>query len=381
VLTTRRTKVLLGFAALGVYWGAWGAALPAVQDRSGASDAELGFALLLVGVGALVSMRATGVLMDRFGPMLTPLTIGALAVTGVLPGLAESPLQLSLALTVLGAASGAVDVTINADAVREESASARPLLNLAHACFSAAVVAASLGTGVLRWAGAGAPTVFLLVALVIGVSAVAVWPDRGEPWVPPAAHERPRLIQRVPSWLIVLGCLGAFAFWIESAWQNWGAVYLERTLDATAALSALGPALFAAAMTAGRLGGNRLLERWSERRLLVTGSVIAGAGTAVAAVGPTSAVALAGIVLAGAGCSVLAPTVLALAGGAAVSSERATVIGSVTTLMYLGFLVGPAVVGGLADVASLRISLGGVGAVALLLALLFVVVPLPARRG
>jgi MFS family permease len=381
VLTLRRTKVLLSFAALGVYWGAWGAALPAVQDRSDASDAELGFALLLVGVGALVSMRATGVLMDRFGPKLTPLTIGALAVTGVLPGLAASPLQLSLALAVLGAASGAVDVTINADAVREESASGRPLLNLAHACFSGAVVVASLGTGVLRWAGAGAPVVFLLVALVIGVSAVAVRPDRGEPWVPPAAHERPRLFQRVPSWLLVLGCLGAFAFWIESAWQNWGAVYLERTLGAAAALSALGPALFAAAMTAGRLGGNRLLERWSERRLLVTGSVIAGAGTAVAAVAPTSAVALAGIVLAGAGCSVLAPTVLALAGGAAVSSERATVIGSVTTLMYLGFLVGPAVVGGLAEVASLRISLGGVGAVSLLLALLFLIVPLPAGRG
>jgi MFS family permease len=67
-------------------------------------------------------------------------------------------------------------------------------------------------------------------------------------------------------------------------------------------------------------------------------------------------------------------------GGAAASSERATVIGSVTTLMYLGFLVGPAVVGGLADVASLRISLGSVGILALLLAFLFVVVPLPERR-
>jgi MFS family permease len=376
----RRAKVLLGFAALGVYWGAWGAALPAVQNRSDATDAELGFALLLVGVGALVSMRATGVLMDRFGPMLTPLTIGALAVSGVLPGLAVSPLQLSLALAVLGAASGAVDVAINADAVREEVASGRPLLNLAHASFSAAVVVASLATGVLRWAGAGAPAVFLLVGLVIGVSAVAVRPGRGAPWIPPPSHERPRLFQRVPSWLLVLGCLGAFAFWIESAWQNWGAVYLERTLDAAAALSALGPALFAAAMTAGRLGGNRLLERWSERRLLVTGSAIAGVGTMVAAVAPTSAVALAGIVLAGAGCSVLAPTVLGLAGGAAASSERATVIGSVTTLMYLGFLVGPAVVGGLADVASLRISLGSVGVLALLLAFLFVVLPLPERR-
>jgi MFS family permease len=376
-----REKVLLGFAALGVYWGAWGAALPAVQQRSGASDAELGFALLLVGVGALVSMRATGVLMDRFGPMLTPVTVGTLAVSGVLPGLAASPIQLSLALAVVGAASGAVDVAINADAVREEIASGRPLMNLAHASFSAAVFVASLATGALRWAGAGAPAVFLLAAVVIGLAAVVGRADGRAGWAPPPPHDRPRLFQRVPGWVLVLGCLGALAFWIESAWQNWGAVFLERTLDATAALSSLGPALFAASMAAGRLAGNRLLGRWSERTLLVAGSVIAGAGTAVAAAAPTSAIALAGIVFAGAGCSVLAPTILGLAGGAAVRSERGTVIGSTTTLMYLGFLVGPAVVGVLADVADLRISLGAVGALGLLLAFLFLVLPLPARRG
>jgi MFS family permease len=374
-----REKVLFGFAALGVYWGAWGAALPAVQRRSDATDAELGLALLLVGVGALVSMRATGVLMDRFGPMLTPLTVGSLAVSGVLPGLATSPLQLSLALALVGAASGAVDVAINADAVREELVSGRPLLNLAHASFSAAVVVASLATGALRWAGAGAPAVFFLAALVIGLAAVVGRPDGRAAWAPPPPHERPRLFQRFPGWVLVLGCLGALAFWIESAWQNWGAVFLERTLDATAALSSLGPALFAASMAAGRLAGNRLLRRWSERRLLVAGSLIAGAGTAVAAAAPTSAIALAGIVFAGAGCSVLAPTILGLAGGAAARSERATVIGSTTTLMYLGFLLGPAVVGVLADVADLRISLGAVGVLGLLLAFLFLVVPLPRR--
>ena len=73
---TSRTSVLLGFAALGVFWGAWGAALPAVQRRSGATDAELGLALLLVGVGALVAMRATGVVIDRVGPRLTPISVG-----------------------------------------------------------------------------------------------------------------------------------------------------------------------------------------------------------------------------------------------------------------------------------------------------------------
>jgi len=134
-------------------------------------------------------------------------------------------------------------------------------------------------------------------------------------------------------------------------------------------------------MTAGRLAGNRLLGRWSERRLLVVGALVAAVGTAIAAFTTSASIALGGIVLAGAGCSVLAPTIIGVAGRAAAPRERATVVGSVTTLMYLGFLVGPAVVGGLAELATLRTSLAGVAALALLLAFLCAVVPLPGRRS
>ena len=66
-ILTSRTRALIGFAALGVWWGAFGAALPAIQGKAHTNDAELGLALLLLGLGALVSMRATGVLMDRAG--------------------------------------------------------------------------------------------------------------------------------------------------------------------------------------------------------------------------------------------------------------------------------------------------------------------------
>jgi MFS family permease len=378
-----RLRVLAGFAALGLFWGAWGAALPAVQQRSGATDAELGVALLLVGLGALVSTRATGVVIDRVGPMVTPVTVGAFAVAGLLPGLATSATSLAICLLLLGATSGAMDVAINADGVREEVASGRPLLNLAHACFSGAVVAASLGTGLLRWAGAGPVAIFALAAIVIGLAAVAIRPGTEErtPRARPS-ERRPRVFEWIPGWLLLLGCLGALAYWIEAAWQNWGAVLLERTLEASPAVSALGPALFAAAMTAGRLSGQQLLARWSERRLLVVGAAVAAAGSAVAAIAPSVPIALAGVVVAGAGCSVLAPTVLSLAGGAAAPGERGTVIGSATTLMYLGFLVGPAAVGGVAQASTLRASLGAVAAVALLLGLLFATVPLPgARRG
>jgi MFS family permease len=375
----RRARLLLGFAALGVFWGAWGAALPAVQRRSGADDAELGVALLLVGLGALVSMRATGVLIDRVGPRLTPITVAAFGASALLPAFAESPLELALFLIVLGATSGAMDVAINADAVREEIATGRPLLNLAHAAFSAAVVVASLSTGVLRWAGAGLGTIFGLSAVVV-LACAFVLRSGGAP-ATSATGPAPRFFERVPRWLIALGCVGAASFWIESAWDNWGAVHLERSFDAGPAASALAPAFFASAMTAGRLAGNAVIARWSERRVLITGAFVAAAGSAVAAVAPTIPVALVGILAAGIGCSVLAPTVISVTGRAAAPNERATVVGSVTTLMYLGFLAGPAAVGGVAQLQTLRFSLAAVAALALVLGvLLLTVIRLPEPR-
>lgn len=204
--------------------------------------------------------------------------------------------------------------------------------------------------------------------------------DPSPAWTPPAAAKRPRLVESVPRWLLVIGVLGALAYGIENAWQSWGAVHLERTLGASPGVSALGPGLFAAAMAAGRFGVDRLARPGRERRVLVTGAAVAGAGSALAAVAPTTAAALAGIVIAGIGCSVCAPTLVSIAGRAAGAHERATVIGSLTMLMYLGFLVGPAAVSELAELTTLRASLGSVAALAFMLSLLFAVVQLPERK-
>jgi MFS transporter len=311
-------------------------------------------------------MRATGGLIDRFGGTTTAITVAALGVTALLPGLANSPAQLALALLLLGAASGAMDVAINAEGVHEEEASGRPVLNLAHAAFSGTVVAASLLAGALRAAGAGAELVLAVAGAAVLAVAAALARSRATAARPRARAEAPKL--GAPAWLLLLGALCALAYWVENAWQSWSAVHLEHDLAAGAGVSALGPAAFASAAVLGRLAGQRLVETAPERALITAGAGVAAVGTAIAATASSVPVGLAGIVLAGLGTAVCAPTIISLAGAAVAPAERGTAVSTVTTIGYLGFLVGPAAVGGLAAVANLRVSLTAVAGIAVVLA-------------
>lgn len=379
-----RRRVLVAFAAFGLFWGTWGAVLPGVRAQTGSGDGALGLALLMVGLGALVSMRATGWCIDRRGGVVLPLTVGAFAVTAVLPALARSPLQLGAALVLLGAASGGMDVAINAAGAHEEARTG-PLMNLAHAGFSGAVLVASLVTAAGRALGAGPPLVLGTVGAVL--VAVALWlrastgsSDLKRAATAPAGRAGGRRLRLPPAALLVLGLLGALAYLVENVWQSWSAVHLETTLDAPPGVASLAPAAFAVATTTGRLLGQRLAgTAVSSVQLLGGGAAIAAVGTAVAATAGTVTAVLLGLVVAGLGTSVCAPTILSATGRWAGPDRRASAISTVTTLSYLGFLVGPAAVGVLSAAADLRTALAVVAGLALLLALLARTLPGPSR--
>jgi predicted MFS family arabinose efflux permease len=374
---SERSRALLGFAGFGLFWGAWGAALPLVQSHSGASDSALGLALLCIGAGALASMRLAGALVDRVGPQLLPIVVVVFAGTAVLPALATSPVALAAALLLLGAASGAMDVAINAEAAHTE-AGGLPTMNLSHALFSATVVGASVLVGLLRTLGAGAVAVFVIVAAALAATALALALLPAS--TAPVEEERRRAsLLRIPAPLVILGVLAAVAYLVENAWQSWSAVHLESTLDASPAVAALGPAVFGASAAVGRLAGHAVGDRLAERRLLAAGAALGSAGTLLGALAPTPAVALVGIALAGAGLAVCAPTLISLAGRLAAAGERGSAVSAVTTIAYFGFLVGPAAVGLAAGATSLSAALAGVAVVAALLAASARFAPVPAR--
>jgi hypothetical protein len=362
-----RVRVLCGFAAFGVFWGAWGATLPAVQTHANVDDGQLGIALLCVGAGALASMRAAGTVVDRWGAPALPAALAAFGAAAVLPGLATSTAGLCAALLVLGATSGAVDVAINAEGVRSEAATGQPVLSLAHGTFSACVVGGSLAAGALRAADAGPELVLALVGVVVATTAAALL--RAPPAAGPRLPARASL-RHLPRVLVILGGLCALAFFVENAWQSWGAVHLESDLDASPALGALAPALFAGAAALSRIGGHALAGRVSELTLLRGGATLGAAGTLLGALAPVAALALVGVVMAGAGISICAPVLFSIAGRGADEAVRGAAVSIVTTIAYLGFLVGPAAVGLLASATALRTSLAAVAGVAMVLAIL-----------
>ncbi len=367
------------FAAFGAFWGTWGAALPALRSAAGVDEAELGAALLFVGLGALPAMLLTGRLVDRFGTRTAGWLLIALALAGLLMSSTARDLPtLAVGMALVGATSGAADVAANALAGHAEQRSGRRVITLAHGVFSSFVVIGSLGTGVLRAAGAGVLAVFAAAAALMAVAAAAVVALGDGP--APAALARSgrrRDSARLALPLVAVGLIGALAFAAENAHQSWSAIFLADELAAGAGLSAVAPATFAVCAAVTRFAAG-VLTQIPPGRLLIGGAGVALLGTLLVSAAPNVPSALAGLALAAAGTSVLFPTLLSRATRDVPPNQRGRATSTVATTAYLGFVLGPVYVGVLAGAVGLR---GAMVGVALLLATFALLAPSVTRRS
>lgn len=351
------------FAALGVFWGGWAVLVPMVQEDIGASKGALGLALLGVAVGLLPAMLAYGRWLSRVLPRPLPVSAAALAAAGLLPALADTVWTLWLALVAVGAASGLLDVAMNTEVAALEAETGTRRMQLAHALYSLGVIGGAVACGLLRQAGAGRLEIMAVIGALVLVAAAVNAPRPRR-----AVTREDAAPFRLSRPLVVLGLVAAAAFVVEGGIENWSALFLQQELAAGAALSAVGPASFATAMAAGRLLGQRLTDRVGDTILLAGGAVVSVGGLLVACTSGTVAVAAVGFFAGGAGISVGAPIFFGTAGRSAAPHERAHAVSTVTTLGYLGFLVGPPIVGGVAQAFGLRASFALLAGLGVLLA-------------
>lgn len=365
------TSAYLGFAAYGLFWGTWGAALPALRASAAVDESALGIALLFVGAGALPAMLLVGRAVDRFGSRIGGILLILLAVAGVtIAAIAHDLLGLIIGMTLVGASSGAADVAINAQAGLVEQRSGRRVITVAHGVFSASVVLGSAGAGGLRSLGFGPEAVFLAAGVALAIAGVVVMmtgdrAHRAPSEAPTHSHVRP--LWWIP--FVGVGLVGALGFAIENAHQSWSAIFVGDVLGADPAVTALAPATFAlfAAATRFTVGA---LPRLSPRMLLIGGAALAAAGPLLVSTASTVPMAIGGLALAAIGTAVLYPTLLSEATRDVSPAQRGRATSAMTAISYIGFILGPVYVGLLSTFTGMRGSMVGVATLAVIFAVL-----------
>jgi MFS family permease len=356
----RAKGLAAAFAVFGLFWGGWAACLPAIQEQTGAGESQLGVALLCVALAALPAMLAAGRLADLFGPRLVPIGLVLFGASATLPALARSFLVLALLMLTVGVATGILDIAINAHASSLEAAYQVRVMDGLHGAFSFGVLVGGVGTGLLRRAGGHPSWILGGMGLVVALTALV----NRNPSMPARPAPRRAPIARP---LLVVGLVLALAFIVESGLEGWSALFLERVLDSSPAVSGLGPGLFAGAMATGRFLAQRL-ERTSVPGRMLFAGLAAAAGVVLVATSHHPAPALAGLVVAGAGLALSAPTLFGLAGRLGGEGGQGSALSTVAILGYLGFLAGPALIGAVSGASSLRGGFLFLCAVAVLLA-------------
>ncbi|WP_143527968.1 MFS transporter [Rubrobacter xylanophilus] len=364
-MTGTLSSGLGAFGAFGLFWGVFAVLLADLSRSLGLSPGPLGFALFVGALASMLAMALLGWTADLLGRR-TFIAASAAVFGGGVAGLAlaEGYAMFLAALVVLYAGSGLYDVGINAVAVDLELALRRRLMSLLHAAFSGGGVVGAVSAGVMLSAGTDYRLLYLLTLLPLGAAVAALClgrlPDPPERRGPEdgGAGRRP-LYRNGP--LLLVAAVATLGLLSEGEMEHWSGIYLRQTLGFPALLGGSGVAVFYGAMALGRLGGAAFVARYGNRRVLLCAGPLTALGMLLSLAGTWPPLVVGGFLLVGLALSLVVPVAFSLAGE--LSPGRAGAgISVVTTLGYGGFLVGPVIVGGMAELVGLRLALGAIAA-------------------
>jgi MFS family permease len=355
------------FMASGILTGTLASRWPWLAARLHMSSGVIGMLGLVSSVGALAAMPFSARFVHRYGARAaTSVLTVAMGVTLVLPPYAPGVAVLAVIFVVMGAAIGTQDNAMNTAGVEAETLAGKTIMSGLHGMWSVGVLAGALAGSLAAQLNVDPRIQFTAMGALIAAAGQAARPWlAGEPATGPAAEvEVPKFVW--PRGLVLLIGLVAFAaVFVEFAASSWAALYMHWTLHTSQAIAALAAALFALSMAAGRLAGDYVVRRvgptWSVRGC----GILATAGCLIVAVAPGTWIAVLGFVLMGAGVSVVVP--LAFAAGGHSGTSPAVGVAGVATISYGAGLAAPSLMGGVADIASLRIAFGLAAVIAVMI--------------
>jgi MFS family permease len=350
-----RNAIFVVFLLNGLGAAAWVSRIPSIRDHLGISVSEVGLLLLSVSVGSIVGLIFSSHLVHWLGGRSTILIfIAGCGIALLLIGFGASVVS-SFAVTMggfalYGAASGIADVAMNVEGAGSERANGRNIMPWFHACWSfGTVVGAGIGSAA-AFAGVDPAIHFAVMAVVLIVGAVVV-----VRWIPSdealadadAGAPKATFRERMGIWLnprtLLIGLIVLGMAFTEGSANDWLAIGFIDDRGFDNGQGALVFGVFTVAMTAGRLGGVPLLDRFGRVPVLRGAALAAAVGIAVVILVPVVPIAIAGVVLWGLGASLGFP--VGMSAAADDPKTAAASVSAVATIGYAAFLVGPPLIG------------------------------------
>jgi MFS family permease len=350
--TTLRIAVGAMFFMAGICFASWASRIATIQQNLNLSDAGLGGVLFALPVGLMCSLPFSGWVITRIGSrnlLISALVVYSLSLVSL--GIAQNTIQLIACLLLFGFSSNAVNISVNTQAVAAEELYKRPILASFHGLWSLAGFAgAAIGTFMIGNHVIPFQHFSLIMAIVIvSVIFTSRYLKNDKPTSSGPVFVMP------DSSLIKLGVIAFCSMICEGAMFDWSVIYFKKVVLAQNAWIGAGYTAFMFTMATGRFIADKFAHRFGLKRTLQISGMLTASGLLIAVVFPYLSTALLGFLLVGFGVSSVVPLVYSAAGRSKTMSPGVA-LAAVSTIGFMGFLIGPPVIGFIAGIATLRAS-------------------------
>lgn len=354
-----RLAVSLIFLIRGITLGNWFPRIPGIADRLSLSSSELGLLMFGTAAGCLFSFGIAARLMRRRGSAKTILLFSIpYPIVFALIGLAPNLLFLAIGMIAFGLVGGGYDISTSVQGGVVERHTRQPLISSLYGFFSLGALIGSATGGFAAQTDVSLFTQFTIISLIAVPTVIylttRLLPDESRKVSTPRKRRRFALTLP-PRVLLPFGIMVFCVALGEETINNWVALYLRQDLGTSAGIGAMAYTAFSVSTLAGRLLGDRIISRIGVDRVLTGGSLLAAAGIGFGVLINQPWSVLAGYAIVGAGLSVVVPVTYRAAGTIPGVSPGDAAAG-IASIGYMGYLVGPILVGFISDIASLRVA-------------------------
>lgn len=348
-----RIAVSTFFFIAGFTFASWASRIPDIKLTLQLSDGALGAVLFALPLGLMLSLPMSGFFVSRFGSK--KIVIAAAAIYPfilIMLSLAATAGQLAIILFFFGFFGSIFNIAVNTQAVGVEALYGRSIMASFHGIWS---LAGFTGAAIATVMVAFHFTPFVHFCLSFAASILLIF-STYQYMLPHNPTSQPQPIFAKPdSSLLKLGLIAFGCLVCEGTMFDWSGVYFQKVVEVPTSLTTLGYVAFMSSMAAGRFIADWLVTKFGVKLILQCSGLIIATGLLIAVIFPFISTATIGFLLVGIGVSSVVPLVYGLAGKSGTMSPGVA-LAAVSSVGFLGFLVGPPLIGFISQFAGLRLA-------------------------